>query len=189
MNWSELFQFGPGRLFFKPARNGPKANKETAVVKILFVCMANICRSPTAEGVFRRLLEDSDLADKIHVDSAGIHAHHGGAPPDRRSQEAAILRGADLSRLRTRRVELEDLNEFDYLLAMDRDNYEQLFAMAVTDEQRDKIGLLMDYAPHLPEREVPDPYYGGLRGFDRVLDLIEEASQGLLAHLRERYGL
>lgn len=189
MNWSELFQFGLGRLFFKSARNRSRVNKETAVVKILFVCMGNVCRSPTAEGVFRRMLEDAGLADRIYVDSAGTHSYHVGAPPDRRSQEAASRRGADLSRLRARRVEMGDFEEFDYLLAMDRDNYEQLFAMAVSDQQRDKIGLFMDYAPHLPEREVPDPYYGGLRGFDRVLDLIEEASQGLLAHLRDRYRL
>ncbi|MDX1655630.1 MAG: low molecular weight protein-tyrosine-phosphatase [Candidatus Competibacteraceae bacterium] len=163
--------------------------KEKAAVRVLFVCMGNICRSPTAEGVCRRMLEDLRLVDRVYIESAGTHAYHIGHPPDKRSQQAARRRGADLSRLRARQVVEEDLEEFDYVLAMDQDNYQRLLAMAATAAQRDRVRLLMDYAPRLPEREVPDPYYGNLGGFDRVLDLVEEACQGLILELRQRYQL
>ena len=161
--------------------------KAKAMVRVLFICMGNICRSPVAEGVFRRMLEGAGLSNKVYVDSAGTHSYHIGAPPDTRSQVTALRRGIDLRGLRARQVTVTDFAEFDYLLAMDRDNFEHLLALCQDAELRRRIQLLMDFAPDLPEREVPDPYYGGPTGFDRVMDLIEEASEGLLVHLRERY--
>lgn len=159
------------------------------MVKVLFVCMGNICRSPVAEGVFRHMLEDAGLVDKVYVDSAGTHAYRQGCAPDKRSQAAANRRGVDLNKLRARRVAAEDFDAFDYLLAMDRDNFEYLLALSSAPEHHSKVQLLMDYAPHLAEREVPDPYYSGLNGFERVMDLIEEATEGLMMHIRDRYRI
>lgn len=157
--------------------------------RVLFVCMGNICRSPMAEGILRRMLEDAGLAGKVYVASAGTHSFHTGCAPDRRGQEIARRRGVELKAIRARQVEREDLEHFDYVLAMDRDNYEYLLSLSENAELRGKIQLLMDYAPALPEREVPDPYYGGLSGFERVMDLMEEATYGLLLHIRERYRI
>ncbi len=163
--------------------------KAKAMVKVLFVCMGNICRSPVAEGVFRRMLEGVGLTERIYVDSAGTHSYHAGAPPDPRSQATALRRDIDLRGLRARKVTVADFVEFDYVLAMDRDNLEHLKVLCQDLELRGRIQLLMDYAPHLPEREVPDPYYGGPSGFERVMDLIEEASEGLLLDIRRRYRI
>lgn len=163
--------------------------KAKAMVKVLFVCMGNICRSPMAEGVFRRMLEGFGLAERVYVDSAGTHSYHIGAPPDMRSQATALRRGVDLRRLRARQVTADDLVEFDYVLAMDRDNFEHLLALGRDEELRRRIRLFLDFAPDLPEREVPDPYYGGSGGFERVMDLVEEAAQGLLIDIRERYRI
>mgnify|MGYP000859634067 CR=1 FL=1 len=163
--------------------------KAKAMVRVLFVCMGNICRSPVAEGVFRRMLEGVGLTEKIYVDSAGTHSYHTGAPPDARSQATALRRGVDLRGLRARRVTVADFAEFDYLLAMDRDNFQHLLESCEEPELRSRIQLFMDYAPHLPEREVPDPYYGGPHGFERVMDLIEEAAEGLLRGIRQRYRI
>lgn len=163
--------------------------KAKAMVRVLFVCMGNICRSPVAEGVFQRMLEGAGLADKVYVDSAGTHSYHAGAPPDARSQATAFRRGVDLRGIRARRVTVTDFTEFDYVLAMDRDNFEHLLALCGEPELRRRIQLLMDYAPDLPEREVPDPYYGGPNGFERVMDLIEVAAEGLLVGIRERYRI
>ena len=157
------------------------------MVRILMVCTGNICRSPMAKGVFQQMLEEAALADQVSVDSAGTHAYHLGSPPDERSRMAALRRGVDLSGIRARRIVTEDFESFDYVLAMDRDNYQTLQAYCGSPENRHKIQMLMEYAPDLPDREVLDPYYGGVNGFERVMDLIEEASRGLLAHLRERY--
>ncbi len=159
------------------------------MVKILFVCMGNICRSPMAEGVFRRMLDSAGLTGQVSVDSAGTHSYHIGAAPDSRGQTTARRRGVDLSALRARQVTVDDFVEFDHVLAMDRENFEHLLALCQDDQLQRRIQLFMDFAPDLPEREVPDPYYGGPNGFERVMDLIEEASQGLLMHLRERYRL
>ncbi len=159
------------------------------MVKVLFVCMGNICRSPVAEGVFRRMLESVGLGDKVYVDSAGTHSYHVGAPPDPRSQATASRRGIDLRALRSRKVTVADFSQFDYVLAMDRDNLEQLLGYCQEPELRGRIQLFMDYAPDLPEREVPDPYYGGPNGFERVMDLIETAAEGLLIDIRQRYRL
>jgi protein-tyrosine phosphatase len=158
------------------------------MVRVLFVCLGNICRSPTAEGVFRRVVESAGLLEHIEIDSAGTHAYHVGAPPDGRSQAAALRRGIDLSHLRGRRATPADFEEFEYILAMDRENLSNLQAICPSGHE-DKLGLLLEYAPNRPEREVPDPYNGGEKGFERVLDMIEEASEGLLAHLRQQHGL
>lgn len=148
---------------------------------ILFVCMGNICRSPTAEGVFRRLLEDAGDV-MVEVDSAGTHAYHVGSEPDRRSQEAALRRQLDLSSQRARQVCADDFERFDLLLAMDEENFAILQSRCPPQHQR-KIRLFLEYGSS-DERNVPDPYYGGETGFERVLDLIEDAARGLLIELR-----
>lgn len=157
------------------------------MVKVLFVCLGNICRSPTAEGVFRDVVQRAGLDRHIEIDSAGTHAYHVGAPPDRRAQQAAQRRGIDLSSLRGRKAVRADFERFDFILAMDEENLENLLAIC-PEGQESKAQLFLDYAPHRPEREVPDPYYGGDAGFERVLDMIEEAAQGLLAEIRKRHG-
>jgi len=155
------------------------------MIKVLFVCLGNICRSPSAEGVFRKLVEDQGLHDVIEIDSAGTHAYHVGSPPDSRAQEAARRRGIDMTSLVGRRVDHGDFYIFDYVLAMDESNEYHLREMA-PEEEIHKIKLFLDFAPQRSEREVPDPYYGGHSGFEHVLDLIEEASEGLLADIKTR---
>ena len=150
---------------------------------VLFVCMGNICRSPTAEGVFRKHVSDAGLHDDIHSDSAGTHAYHTGEPSDRRAQAAASRRGFSLEGICARRVTDEDYEHFDYVLAMDEDNLIALKERA-PDTHRYKVRLFLDFAESSREKEVPDPYYGGSAGFERVLDLVEEASRGLLETLR-----
>ncbi len=148
--------------------------------------MGNICRSPTAEGVFSALLRQRALEDLIHVDSAGTHAYHIGSPPDPRACAAALRRGIDLSTLRARRIEAADFDGFEYVLVMDRENLEAI-ERRCPSERRARVRMLLDFAPHLGTDEVPDPYYGGAAGFERVLDMIEAASQGLLEELLERH--
>ena len=155
------------------------------MVKVLFVCMGNICRSPTAHGVFRALVEKAGLTGDIDIDSAGTHAYHVGNPPDRRAQATARERGIDLSDLVARRVMAEDFDVFDYVVAMDQDNYISLSEIC-PDRHLDKIHLFMDFAMQMRTREVPDPYYGGPAGFERVFDLVEAASEGLLRDIRQR---
>lgn len=156
-------------------------------VSVLFVCMGNICRSPTAEGVFRRLLADAGLEGRVTVDSAGTHGYHIGAPPDRRAAAAAKARGFDLSGLRARRVVAGDFEAFDLIVAMDSDNLADLRAMA-PEEGRAETRRLMDYSDGSHGPDVPDPYYGGLNGFEVVLDMVEQACAGLLEDLRGRLG-
>jgi len=158
------------------------------MVKVLFVCMGNICRSPTAHGVFRDLVRREGLEEAVHIDSAGTHAYHVGEPPDRRSQEAARRRGVLMEDLQARRVEAEDFHAFDYVLAMDQDNYHGLSRIC-PDRMHDRIHMFMDFAPEMRTREVPDPYYGGASGFEQVLDLVEAAAAGLLAEIRQRHDL
>jgi len=146
--------------------------------------MGNICRSPTAEGVFTKLLKKQDLEEYFVIESAGTHAYHIGEPPDLRSQHAALVRNIELTHLRARKVETGDFEEFDFLLAMDDDNYAALMA-ACPEEYKDKISYLLDYAPQLDTREVPDPYFGGKYGFERVLDMVEAGSVGFLSMLRK----
>jgi protein-tyrosine phosphatase len=154
------------------------------VVKVLFVCMGNICRSPTAEGVFASLVQQRGLERHVQTDSAGTHAYHVGEPPDPRAQNTARRRGVDLSKLRARRFNRVDFQEFDYVLAMDAENYDALLKQC-PDEARYKLKMFLEFAPHLNESEVPDPYYGGELGFERVIDMIEAASLGLLEHIEK----
>jgi protein-tyrosine phosphatase len=148
--------------------------------------MGNICRSPTAHGVFRKLVHEAGLAERIGIDSAGTHAYHVGEPPDRRARAAAQRRGIDLSDLRARKAVAQDFAQFDYVLAMDQDNYFELLGIC-PEEHKGKVLLFMDFAPHMRTREVPDPYYGGATGFERVFDLVEAAAQGLLDEIRARH--
>lgn len=156
--------------------------------RVLFVCMGNICRSPTAEGVTRALAERSGLAGYFEFDSAGTHGYHIGNPPDKRAREAAAGRGYDLSSLKARQVNSFDFARFDRILAMDRDNLE-LLRQACPDEHRHKLGLFLDFSNRFDQDEVPDPYYGGPEGFQRVLDLIEDAAAGMLDQLSKNKGV
>ena len=158
------------------------------MVSVLFVCMGNICRSPTAQGVFERLVEDCDLATVIQIDSAGTHAYHIGEKPDERATAAALKRGVDLTAQKARRIRPDDFHEFDYIIAMDSSNFEDL-ALNCPPEHESKLRLFMDFAPDIEAREVPDPYYGGVTGFERVLDLIEVAAAGLLTEIRQQHKL
>ena len=153
-------------------------------IKVLFVCMGNICRSPTAEGVFEKLLKEQNLEAYFTVDSAGTHAYHVGEPPDWRSQQAALERDVELAHLRARKVIMGDFEDFDFLLAMDDDNFVTLMN-ACPEAYKSKISYFLDYAPQLDDREVPDPYLGGKDGFERVLDMIEAASVGFLSMLQK----
>lgn len=152
------------------------------MVKVLFVCMGNICRSPVAAAVFRDLVQQRNLSDKIAVDSAGTYGFHVGDTADDRASESALRRGIDLSDHRARRVCEDDFREFDYLLAMDRENYEDLLGVSPSGLEG-RVHLLLQFAPHLGEDEVPDPYYGGPSGFEHVLDIVQEASAALLDHI------
>ncbi len=152
-------------------------------VRVLFVCMGNICRSPTAEGVFKQLAAQHGLAERVMSDSAGTHDYHVGAAPDLRAQATAARRGYDLSGLRARQVTSEDFQRFDYVLAMDEANYGVLQSQC-PDEYRDRLRLFLDFAPDVAVREVPDPYYGGEQGFEEVLDLVENAALGLLENIK-----
>ena len=157
-------------------------------IGVLMVCMGNICRSPTAEGVFRQLLRDAGLSARIEVDSAGTHAYHVGEPPDRRAQQAARSRGIDLSKQRARAAVVADFQRFDWIIAMDRANLENLQRLR-PEGGRARLHELMEFAPQAVLSEVPDPYYGGSDGFEQVLDLVEEGSRGLLARIRAEHGL
>lgn len=153
------------------------------MISVLFVCMGNICRSPTAEGVFRKMVADAGLTESIQTDSAGTHAFHAGSAPDRRAQAAALRRGFELSDIRSRPVTADDFVHQDYILAMDLDNLEVLREHA-GDEHRSKVMLFLQFADGDAQSEVPDPYYGGSAGFERVLDLVEQASRALLETLQ-----
>jgi protein-tyrosine phosphatase len=159
----------------------------TAPVRVLMVCMGNICRSPTAEGVLRQRLQAAGLSDLVHVDSAGTHGYHIGSPPDERSQAHARRRGYELAGLRARRVCDDDFAGFDLILAMDDDNLEWLLAQCPA-EHRARVGKLVAFARGDHEGAVPDPYYGGKADFERVLDLVEDACDGLVEHVRQRLG-
>ena len=154
-------------------------------VKVLMVCMGNICRSPLAHGLFENLVREAGLEEHIEVDSAGTHAYHVGEPPDPRSQETAQRRGIDLSAQRARRVSAADFEEFDYVLAMDRDNL-AILAELCPSGREERLHLFLDFAPQMSESEVPDPYYGGASGFERVFDLVDAAARGLLEDVRRR---
>ena len=150
--------------------------------------MGNICRSPTAEGVFRKLVEDHSLGNVIEIDSSGTHAYHVGESPDRRAQAAALKREIDLSSLRGRQFNAIDFEHFDYILAMDRSNFSDIRAK-YSGEGQAQVFLFMDFADAYSENEVPDPYYGGVNGFERVLDMVQDASRGLLQYIRKQHGI
>jgi len=159
-------------------------SKTKEKTSVLFVCMGNICRSPTAEGVFRYHAEQAGMTERLDIDSAGTHAYHAGEPPDRRARAAAERRGMSLDNISARRVMIEDFERFDYIIAMDEDNLARLHDES-PDEHRGKLRLFLEFGGG-DEREVPDPYYGGAAGFERVLDLVEAASRGLLETLSHR---
>jgi len=153
--------------------------------RVLFVCLGNICRSPTAEAVFRELVKRDGGKLRVDVDSAGTHAWHAGSAPDARAIAAAARRGIDMRGLRARKVTEGDFERFDFLLAMDEQVYCQLLEVAPA-AQRDRVRLFLEFAPELGRREVPDPYVGGPAGFEEVLDLVEAGARGLLAALANR---
>lgn len=157
------------------------------MVNVLFVCLGNICRSPTAHGVFEQMVAETDLQHLIHIDSCGTGSWHVGQPPDERTQQAAQKRGYSLQHLRARRLAAEDFHHFDYILAMDTRNLADVIKKAPVSFSG-HIGLFLDFASDQTATEVPDPYYGGDEGFDRVFNLIENACQGLLDELRQKYG-
>ena len=155
-------------------------------VSVLFCCMGNICRSPTAEAVFRFKVEEAGLEKLITIDSVGTHDYHIGVPPDLRTQKAAKQRGYDMSMLRGRQIEVADFSRFDYVLAMDNANMSILTRMC-PQVNRDRLGLFLQYAQRHQESEVPDPYYGGDKGFENVLDMVEDAAAGLLQHIKKNH--
>lgn len=157
------------------------------MVNVLFVCMGNICRSPMAEGIFRREIARAGLQDKVVMDSAGTHGYHVGAPPDARAQGAIKKRGVDISDLHGRQVADADFDKFDYILAMDGDNLRLLKHQAPADKHG-KIRLLLSFSQQYPNQEVPDPYYGGAHGFEENLDMIEDAVAGLIGEIERTFG-
>jgi len=157
------------------------------MIKVLFVCLGNICRSPTAHGVFQKLIDDRDLSHLFYIDSAGTAAWHIGKTPDSRSQAAALNRQYDLSYIHARKVALEDFEKFDYLFAMDQENLHNLQSICPITHQA-KVTLFLNFSD-LNDDEVPDPYYGGSGGFENVLDLVESASLGFLKHLESERQL
>ena len=148
--------------------------------------MGNICRSPTAHGVFEHLVNSEKLTDRLEIDSAGTHAYHVGDPPDQRAQQTAAKRGIDLTYIRARKVKDEDFAYYDYVLAMDNDNYAML-EQDCPDEFKSKLKLFLEFAPEHPLNEVPDPYYGGIKGFENVFDMVDAASRGLLEDIKVRH--
>lgn len=161
----------------------PGVGQELPDTRILFVCTGNICRSPTAEGVARSMIRQAGLEGRIEVESAGTHGYHAGEAPDPRSQKAALRRGYDLSRQRARVLDALDFPRFDLLLAMDQGHYEVLLRKS-PPVYRPKVRLFMSFAQHHKVDEVPDPYYGGEKGFEVVLDMCEDGVAGLLAELQ-----
>lgn len=153
-------------------------------VSVMFVCMGNICRSPTAHGVFRHLVHRAGLTDRIQISSSGTHAYHVGHPPDHRSMEAARRRGIDISDLRAQQIRADDFEQYDYILVMDHANHE-LIMQACPETMQHKVRYFLEFAPQYKVIEVPDPYYGSGNGFERVLDMVEDASKGLLYTLKK----
>jgi protein-tyrosine phosphatase len=158
------------------------------MVKVLFVCLGNICRSPTADGIFQKLVVDAGLTKRISVDSAGTAGWHQGKAPDPRTVSAALKRGFDLSSLRSRQVKRSDFNEFDYILAMDKENLADLYLLR-SEDFTGHLGLFLEFSQQKNHTCVPDPYHGGAAGFELVLDLVEEASRGLLQTIRKQHQL
>jgi protein-tyrosine phosphatase len=157
------------------------------MVRVLFVCLGNICRSPLSQGIFENVLRREGLEGEVEVDSAGTGAWHVGHPPDERGQRGAKKRGIDISAQRARRLTLEDCERFDYILFMDEENRRFVEPLCGGTRSRAEVRPFLEYALGRSEREVPDPFYGGPKGFELVLDLVEAASEGLLEDIRERH--
>ncbi len=155
------------------------------MIRVLFVCMGNICRSPMAQGVLEQRLYEEQLGDRVQVDSAGTHHYHTGEPPDRRGSAAAARRGIAIGGQRARPVRDNDFLEFDLILAMDSDNERELRAVC-PPYYGERVKLVMEFAPDLREREIPDPYYVGEQGFEKVLDMLELCMEGLMDELHDR---
>jgi protein-tyrosine phosphatase len=156
------------------------------MVRVLFVCMGNICRSPLAQGVFEEVVRREGLEGQVEADSAGTHGYyHAGEPPDARAQKSAARRGIDISAQRARRLTPEDCEDFDYIVTMDGENYRTVAALSRRSDV--EVRPFLDFTANLPEKEIPDPYYGGSEGFDHVLDLVEEASEELLQDIRKQH--
>ena len=151
---------------------------------VLFVCTGNICRSPTADGVLRKMVADQGLADVVEVDSAGTHDYHVGEPPDGRSTEHALLRGYDLSKLRARQVQADDFERFDAILALD-DGHLRILQRLCPPQYKSKLHRFTEFCTRHKTHEVPDPYYGGAQGFEHVQDLVEDGCTGLIDHIRK----
>ena len=156
-------------------------------VSVLFICMGNICRSPTAEGVLRSKVDTAGLGDRVHIDSAGTHAYHIGSSPDARAQKAALGRGYDLASLRGRQDSDQEFETFDYILALDRENLDNLLRRCPEQHKR-KLRLCLAFSRDYPNLDVPDPYYGGSKGFEQVLDMVEDAAEGLLVEIAQTPG-
>lgn len=156
------------------------------MIRVLFVCLGNICRSPAAHGVMLARLTDEEMLDQVAVDSAGTSGWHIGNPPDPRSQKAALARGVDISDQKARQVSDEDFHSFDYIIAMDQSNLNDLNAIYARAGGTQPQLFLRDFSTGYDEHEVPDPYYGEEAGFRHVLDLVEDACEGLLADIRKR---
>lgn len=156
------------------------------MVRVLFVCMGNICRSPVAQGVFEEVVRREGLGGEVEADSAGTHGYyHAGAPPDARAQKSAARRGIDISSQKARRLTPEDCEAFDYIVTMDEENYRTVAALCRRSDV--EVRPFLDFTPNSPKKEIPDPYYGGSGSFDHVLDLVEEASEGLLQDIRKQH--
>lgn len=158
-------------------------NRETGMIRVLFVCMGNICRSPMAEGVLRAMAATGGLGESLAICSAGTHGYHEGEPPDPRAQEAARAWGTAIGHLRARKVQKDDFEAFDYILAMDRDNHAALKKLC-PPERMDRLHLFLSFAENPASQDVPDPYYGGAGHFDAALELIKAGAVGLLAEIR-----
>ena len=161
--------------------------EQNQTIKVIFVCMGNICRSPTAHGVFQTMVDEASLSDVIEVESAGTHNYHIGNPPDPRSQATALENNVDLSGLRARRFLSQDFNDFDYVIGMDKNNLVDMLSIK-PDHYTAKSGLMLEYSEKYQQAEVPDPYFGN-DGFELVFDMIGDASTGLLRHIREKHSI
>ena len=158
-------------------------------LKVLFVCLGNICRSPLAEGVFRHLVSAANLSDRFHIDSAGTSSYHRGDPPDPRTTSVAAARGIKLTGA-SRQITRSDLDEFDYVIVMDADNLANVKGILKAAESRAELRLLREFDPEAnADRDVPDPYYGGPRGFENVHGIVERSCHELLAHIRREHSL
>ena len=157
-------------------------------VRVLFVCLGNICRSPLAEGLFQQKVNDAGLADRVEVDSAGTGGWHVGAPPDRRMTATASKRGVDLSRLQARQLDRADLDDFDHVFVMDKSNLHDTLALDPNGDHGTRVRLFREFDPEPGDYQVPDPYYGGPEGFDRVYDIADRTTDAILERLSEVYG-